>query len=166
MGTIGRELIEEAAAEVLKNSAGAQVMRTTAPAAVLNNVSGLIGTLSLVGRQGGTLVVYCDRRDAARLAAGMLGSADEPDEEIIRDALGELVNQIGGSIKRKLRASSGEMMLSVPMVIEGSPLAHRVKSSESPVAVELHLAEGSVRVCLWPVRPNGGGRDDSGGAAA
>ena len=62
----------------------------------------------------------------------------------------EMVNQIGGTIKRYVGADGNEMMLSPPVVVSGSPLSHCVRSSQKPLNVDLDLGQGSFGVCLWP----------------
>ena len=82
---------------------------------------------------------------AARLAA-----SETPADDTIRDAMGEVVNQIGGVIKRAVAAGVSEMLLSPPVVVSGSPLTHRVRSSATPICVDLDLDGGSLGIRLWP----------------
>lgn len=113
--------------------------------------SELIGTLSFVGKLGGTLVIYCKWQQAVQLAAGMLGDpGGHPEPDTVRDAMGEMVNQIGGTIKRYIGADAKDLMLSPPVVVSGSPLAHCVRSHTKPVSVDLDLGEGTFGVCLFP----------------
>lgn len=156
MDRISREVMEHAAREVLKTSAGVEIVTVEPAAEPADPVLGLIATLSLNGARGGTLLISCGRPEAGRLAAGMLGGA-EPDEDTVRDALGELANQIGGTIKRKLTASGRGITLSVPVVVAGSLLAHRVKSKADPLAVDVQLGDGRVHLCLWPTMPESNG---------
>ncbi|HLK10315.1 MAG TPA: chemotaxis protein CheX [Candidatus Binatia bacterium] len=144
------EIMEEAAREVLETTAGLSVLSARRPRGPEERFDGLVATISLVGTRGGTLVLYCHRPLASGMAAAMLGlDGREPDEETVRDALGELVNQIGGTIKRKLGVSGQEMALSVPVVVAGAPLSHCVKSEVRPVCVELETGRGPLCVCLW-----------------
>lgn len=146
-----QQIVEDAAREVVTTTAGAVVSETHHPTVPDKQFNGFVATISLVGSRGGTLVVYCHRALAIGMARTMLGMEDEdPDEDTVRDALGEIVNQIGGTIKRKLGASGGEITLSVPLVVAGAPLSHHVKSSADPVSVELMIGEGRLAVCLWP----------------
>jgi chemotaxis protein CheX len=150
--TISRQVVEDAARDVLQTSASAEVLGATHPEGQSENVSGLIAMLSLTGPRGGTLVVSCDKAVAGRLAAGMLGThGQEVDEDTVRDALGELVNQIGGTIKRRLVAAGADIMLSVPVVVAGSPISHRVKSKARPLAVDLQMKDGPLHVGVWLV---------------
>ncbi|HEV7730904.1 MAG TPA: chemotaxis protein CheX [Candidatus Binatia bacterium] len=145
------EIVEESAREVVTTTVGTEVVRTVHATVPDTTFNGFVATLAFVGTKGGTLVVYCHRPLAVGMAADMLGmTGEEPDEETVRDALGELVNQIAGTIKRKMGESGNGIMLSVPVVVAGAPLSHCVKSSAQPLSVELYVPNGSMCVCLWP----------------
>jgi CheY-specific phosphatase CheX len=145
------EIVEQSAREVVTTTVGAEVLHIARAAVPMTTFHGFVATLAFVGPQGGTLVLYCHRPLAVGMAADMLGmTGEEPDDETVRDALGELCNQIGGTIKRKMGPQGGSLMLSVPVVIAGEPLSHCVKSSAQPVSVELQIGNGSMAVCLWP----------------
>ena len=148
---ITHDTVETAAREVISITAGLEVRGAAHHNEADGNFAELVGTLSLLGKLGGTLVVYCTWPQAVAIAVGMLGPSDEKyDDDTVRDAMGELVNQIGGTIKRSVGALGAEMLLSPPVVVSGSPLSHRVKSSTNPIRVDLELGAGSICVCLWP----------------
>lgn len=72
---------------------------------------------------------------AARIAEAMFGmEPGEPSEAEINDALGEIVNMIGGAVKGRL---DGATALSLPMVAEGNPKS--VVIPGGAVVAELHL---------------------------
>jgi len=148
---ISHDVVERAARVVLETNASVKIVGAKQSHETDASFMELIGTLSLVGKLGGTLVVYCQWQQAVRLAAGMLGEeGTEPEADTVRDAMGEMVNQIGGTIKRYVGADGNEMMLSPPVVVSGSPLSHCVRSSQKPLNVNLDLGPGSFGVCLWP----------------
>jgi CheY-specific phosphatase CheX len=150
---ITHETVEKAAREVVEITAALTVRGASHHAEADGNFAELVGTLSLLGTLGGTLVVYCTWPRAVAIATGMLGPSDEPyDDDTVRDAVGEMVNQIGGTIKRSVGALGAEMLLSPPVVVSGSPLSHRVKSSATPLRVDLDVGadDGAICVCLWP----------------
>ena len=129
---------------------GVPVAGVTHPKAPDKSFDGTVAVISLTGSRGGTLVLYCHQPVAIRLAARMLGmNGHEPDDEMVRDAIGELVNQTAGTIKRRLCASEQEIVLSVPLVVQGTPLVHYVKSTTDPLTVELETSEGVLCMCLW-----------------
>ena len=149
--TISHDVVERAARVVLETNAAVKIVGAKLSNEADDAVSELIGTLSFVGKLGGTLVVYCTWQQAVQLAAGMLGEpGSTPEPETVRDAMGEMVNQIGGTIKRFIGADGKEIMLSPPVVVSGSPLSHCVRSSAQPLNVDLDLGPGNFGVCLWP----------------
>ena len=147
---ISHDTVEQATREVLETSALTKVKSAKHHNEADRDHSELVGTLSLLGKLGGTLVVYCAWPQAVSLATNMLGGGPEPDRETVHDAMGEVVNQIGGTIKRSIGADGSELLLSPPLVVSGSPLSHCVKSTHEPMSVELELDNGSLFVCLWP----------------
>ena len=148
---ISPDVLERAVRTVLETSGAVKIISATQTNDTDGTFTELIGTLSLIGDKGGTLVLYCAWPQAARLAAGMLGDVEtEPEAETVRDAIGEVVNQIGGTIKRYVGANGSDMTLSPPVVISGSPLSHCVRSSAKPIAIDLDFGLGNVAVRLWP----------------
>lgn len=147
---ISHDSVERAAREVLETSAGTRIIGAQQTSEADGDLAELVGTLSMLGKMGGTLVVHCAWPQAVALASGMLGGDPDPDREMVHDALGEMVNQIGGTIKRHAAANDSDLLLSPPVVVSGSPLRHCVKSSARPMAVELELEGGSFFVALWP----------------
>jgi len=144
------QLIADAAREVLRTTAGARVSETEALDAASRSSDSVIAVLGMVGSRPGTLVLFCQPTIASALAGGMLNmAADELDDATVTDALGELVNQIGGTIKRKLAASGGEIMLAVPSVVRGSSMALRVMGDGTPLAVDLQVDGGAVSLRYW-----------------
>ena len=144
------QLIADAAREVLRTTACATVSDAEVLDAANRSTDSVIAVLGMVGSRPGTLVLYCPPTTASALAGGMLSmAADELDEATVTDALGELVNQIGGTIKRKLAASGGEIMLAVPSVVRGSSIALKVMGDGTPLAVDLQVAGGAVSLRYW-----------------
>jgi CheY-specific phosphatase CheX len=147
---ISHETVEKATREVLETSASTRVHGAKHHNEADRNFAELVGSLSLLGKLGGTLVIYCAWPQAVSLTTNMLGGGPEPDRETVHDAMGEVVNQIGGTIKRSIGADGTEILLSPPLVVSGSPLEHCVKSTSEPMSVEVQLESGPLFVCLWP----------------
>jgi len=101
----------------------------------------LTGSIQISGSWHGEVRLHCDRDAARAMAAAMFGM---PPEELesgeIRDAVGELTNMTGGSIKALL---PGEGMLGLPTVVEGAD--HLVQVAGTRLLVEASfLCDGSV----------------------
>ena len=75
---------------------------------------GVQAAIELRGDWNGRLVLTCAAGVAAEIAGAMVGTtADELDVEDVHDALGEVVNVVGGSVKGAL---GGELALGLPDV--------------------------------------------------
>lgn len=146
---ITEELVVDAAREVLETTTQMAVRGAKCGAIMENEFNGVVARLSIVGQRSAELVVLCSQALAGTMAGSMLGmTPEEVDGSLICDALGEIVNQFGGTMKRRLAAEYGDMVLSVPSVITGS-MALRVLSDRPPVCVDLETAEGLVHVRVW-----------------
>ena len=151
---ITEQLIVDAAKEVLETTSQAVVTGANCAVGMESHFTGVVARLSIVGQRSAELVMLCSLALANSLAAGMLGLApEEVDEALISDALGELVNQVGGTVKRRLAAEYGDMVLSVPSVIRGD-MHLKVMSDQPPVCVDLHLDPGPMHVRVWVPKRN------------
>lgn len=85
----------------------------------------LLGTISFTSDIEGCFDFRCEMAGAKAVAAGMLGleSADELAERDIKDAIGEIVNMIMGSIKAADETFAG-VQVSIPTVIVGQEIEH------------------------------------------
>lgn len=92
----------------------------------------VIGSIGVAGFLSGSISVFLDRAFAATSAAKML-MLDDPlaisDEELV-DAVGELVNMIGGNIKTALFKKTPLFDISVPSVYVGQDLRRRTISDD------------------------------------
>lgn len=81
--------------------------------------TGLRAEIGLRGEWTGRLVLTCDSAVATEIAGAMLGAA--PDEPLplpdVHDAVGEVLNVVGGSVKGAL---GGSTVLGLPAVTECS----------------------------------------------
>ncbi|MFN8545610.1 MAG: chemotaxis protein CheX [Candidatus Binatia bacterium] len=147
---IGDQLLIDATREVVETSAATSVSGARPGNGVAGDFDGIIALLSFSGSCPGTLAMLCQPSIAASLAAGMLGmTADEIEEEMVADALGELLNQVGGTVKRKLAADGDEIALSIPSVVSGSHVAIKVLASSMPVAADIVTDRGTIHVRFW-----------------
>lgn len=80
-----------------------------------SDVTGIIG---VAGDRVGYIIIASDRATAQVVAKEML-MVEEADEESIRDAIGELVNNIAGSFKTKYHSQYGNVAMGLPLVVSG-----------------------------------------------
>lgn len=147
---VTHQTVENAAREVVEVSAGLKVLGASHHSHDDAGSAELVATLSMLGGRGGTLVVYSTWAGATEIATGMLGASDRSyDDGTVRDAMGELLNQIAGTIKRSVAASGSDLLLSPPVVVSGTPLSHGVRTHDTPIRVDLEIGDASIRICLW-----------------
>lgn len=77
---------------------------------------------AMVGFKGlfhGLVSLHCPEALALRIAGGMLGIDPSGIDDDVRDAMGEVVNIVGGEVKRLLSPGGLEVALSPPSVYHG-----------------------------------------------
>jgi chemotaxis protein CheX len=80
-----------------------------------SDVTGIVG---VAGDRVGYIIIATDKKSAQFVAKELL-MVDEADEECIRDAVGELTNNIAGVFKTKYHEQYGSVALGLPLVISG-----------------------------------------------
>ena len=65
---ITHQTVEQAAREVIEISTGAKVLKSTHSSDPDGDFAELVGTISMLGPKGGTLVAYCSWAEAVALA--------------------------------------------------------------------------------------------------
>jgi len=102
---------------------------------------GVQAQIELRGDWNGRIVLTCDTEVATQIAGAMLGAPAEevlPDDDV-HDAVGEVLNVVGGSVKGAL---GGVMQLGLPGVSE----ATNPPSPESSIIISWHGAPVFVEV--------------------
>ena len=121
------------------------------PAAIPVTTRSLTGVVQISGDWHGAVTVKCSSPAAHSYAAAMFGmDVDELSVEEVCDALGELTNMTGGSVKALV---AGDCSLSIPTVTEG--LDYR---TSIPRAVVLHelgfVCDGDpIEVTVFEIKP-------------
>jgi len=123
------------------------VYRTTL-ARTLADISAVLG---LTAEGGGVLVLSFPAPSAAALAGRILAEATQaPDDDLVRDCMGEVANVIAGQAKTLLAETPYQLVLGTPKVLSGP--GHEVVSR--PDAEGLVVVFGSdvgdfaLQVCL------------------
>ena len=124
------ELLRTATVEVFSTMMGATLFLPQAPensaielnpadCVVLAQITGMIG---IAGTVRAILSLRCSERSATKIAAKMLGIAEDQADPQKADAIGEVCNMIAGHFKHIIGVS-GECTLSVPTVVMGAHYA-------------------------------------------
>lgn len=93
--------------------------------------SDITGIIGVAGERVGYIIISADKATANMLAKEML-MIDEPDEESIRDAIGELVNNVAGSFKTKYHSQYGSVAMGLPLVVSGQLSTFAEPATDGP----------------------------------
>ena len=80
-----------------------------------SDVTGIVG---VAGDRVGYIIIATDKKSAQIVARELL-MVDEAGDDCIRDAVGELTNNIAGVFKTKYHEQYGSVALGLPLVISG-----------------------------------------------
>lgn len=94
-----------------------------------SDVTGIVG---VAGDRVGYIIIATDKLSAQCFAKELL-MVDEADEECIRDAVGELTNNIAGVFKTRYHEQYGSVALGLPLVVSG-----QLRTIADPPASEEH----------------------------
>ncbi|MDA3903475.1 MAG: chemotaxis protein CheX [Desulfuromusa sp.] len=87
---------------------------------LVNSISGIIG---LAGEIKGMLAIHLPDKTALAITTAFLGMDVEDIDEDVCDAVGELANMLGGSIKTTFDPGGSKVQLSMPSAIHGEEYA-------------------------------------------
>ncbi len=105
----------------------------------------IFGIIGLAGKEFRGMLRLGGSNDGVRaLAAAFLGGEEmlEGDPSMISDGFGELVNMIGGTLKRQIDESGVKIELSLPSVMEGARGIFDARDGHSQVASMTWTVDG------------------------
>lgn len=80
------------------------------------SITGMVG---FAGIYSGVISIHCPVALALQITSSMLGMECEEVNEDLNDAIGEIANMLGGSVKQVLSKGGMDVKLSIPTVISG-----------------------------------------------
>lgn len=107
-------------------------------------VTALIG---FEGSYSGLVVLHCPEPLARRTASSLLSAGDDVAAQDVHDAMGEVVNILGGDIKLLLDGGGKLVHLSVPSVFDGDTGFHE-EFMMVPETVALAMSTGDDRLLV------------------
>ncbi len=117
------------------------------PIPMVPSPASLTGTVFISGQWNGLVSLTCSSVAAVRAAALMFAAdLEEVDQGDVLDAVGELVNIVGGNLKGMLPSPTG---LSLPSVTEGALDIDTRAGAELLVDVQLAWMNEPVHVAIW-----------------
>ncbi|HZU80940.1 MAG TPA: chemotaxis protein CheX [Acidimicrobiales bacterium] len=107
----------------------------------------LTGMVEISGTWTGSVCLGFSRRAARQAAAAMFGAdADALDDDEVADAVGELVNVVGGNLKGLLPPPA---QLSLPSVREGDPTTVGTGRAELVSELQFDWCDEPLSVVIW-----------------
>lgn len=80
------------------------------------SITGMVG---FAGTYSGVISIHCPVALALNITSSMLGMECDEVNEDLNDAIGEIANMLGGSVKQVLSKGGLDVKLSIPTVISG-----------------------------------------------
>ena len=99
------------------------------------SAKGMSAIIGISDGMSGYLALHVSPEDACKIAGTMLGDTYAEVDDIVCDAIGELVNMLGGSLKKFSGRYGEPFKISVPTIVRGNDY-------------ETHAAEDARRVSL------------------
>jgi chemotaxis protein CheX len=108
-------------------------------------VTGMVG---LAGTHRGILAIHTPYDLAKTITANFLGIEVEEIDNDVKDAIGELANMIGGSVKSILSQNGKDISLSLPSVISGAEYNFNCQVDGEIIVIPFSSPSGSFHVEL------------------
>ena len=89
----------------------------------------VVAIVGLAGHRVGYVIIGADEKSASAITKAML-MCEEVDQETLRDAFGELANNIAGAFKSKYSEQYGQVKMGLPLVVSGSIIPMPVADAE------------------------------------
>ena len=107
------------------------------------SITGMVG---FAGTYSGVISIHCPVALALKITSNMLGlDCDEVNEDL-NDAIGEIANMLGGSVKQVLSKGGLDVKLSIPTVISGEDYTVNSLSDNDCVVVPFTVEEHTLLV--------------------
>lgn len=116
--------------------AGEPVPRENLPFA--SSVTGMIG---FGGLYKGVLALHMPNQVAMKITGNFLGMDVEEINEDVMDAIGELANMLGGSVKSILSANGKDIELSMPSTIAGEKYNFQIRVNADLLVIPFKIDE-------------------------
>ncbi len=148
-----REDLEHVVETVFATMLGLELQPAAGPPARAEKM--ITAAVHYAGAWRGAILLECSREQLERFAARLTGLAlEEIDEEDARDAIGEVVNMIGGNMKSILTPG---VALSVPTVVEGGDFLIRLCGRGVARRADFVCEDGPFSVLMVEFPPGGDG---------
>ncbi|MDD1749399.1 MAG: chemotaxis protein CheX [Methanothrix sp.] len=109
---------------------------------------GISAIVGFGGKISGFIAMHLSPKDACTLAEGLLGMKFEAVDEIVADAMGEMVNMLAGGLKKFTCQSEDLFKISVPSIVHGTDYSTHAPKNSERLAIGVHAGDCSFTVQL------------------
>lgn len=109
------------------------------------SITGMVG---FAGTYSGVISIHCPVTLALKVTTNMLGVECDEVNDDLNDAIGEIANMLGGSVKQVLSKGGLDVKLSIPTVISGEDYTVNSLSDNDCVVVPFTVEEHTLLVGL------------------
>lgn len=100
------------------------------------SITGMVG---FAGTYSGVISMHCPVSLAMKITSNMLGMECDEVNEDLNDAIGEISNMLGGSVKQVLSKGGLDVKLSIPTVIAGEDYTVNSLSDSDCVVIPFNI---------------------------
>ena len=145
------ETVTNATLETFKSYMNIDLLSGQSQKTVGSLESDITGVVGIGGDRVGYIIIAASK-STARLVAQQMLMADDPDDNDITDAIGELANNIAGAVKTN-HAQCGNVALGLPLIVAGQLRAITEPPTSDDMALSVackgvtipfHTLEGNV----------------------
>jgi chemotaxis protein CheX len=109
---------------------------------------GLSAIVGFGGRISGYIAIHLPPKSACRLASSLLGMSFGEIDEIVADAMGEMVNMLAGGVKKFASCDEDLFKISVPSIVYGADYYTRAPKNSERLLIGVQTKFGSFSVQL------------------
>jgi chemotaxis protein CheX len=111
---------------------------------------GLSAIVGFGGKISGFIATHMSPKSACLLAECLLGMSFDDVDDIVADAIGEIVNMLAGGVKKHMSENEDLFKISVPSIVYGTDYAtHAPRNAEKvSIGVQTGTCSFSVQICF------------------
>lgn len=109
------------------------------------SITGMVG---FAGTYSGVISIHCPVELALKITSNMLGIECDEVNDDLNDAIGEIANMLGGSVKQVLSKGGLDVKLSIPTVISGEDYTVNSLSDSDCVVIPFVVEDHKLLVGL------------------
>lgn len=109
---------------------------------------GLSAIIGFGGKISGNIAIHLSPDNACTLASNMLGMEFKALDDIVADAMGEMVNMLAGGVKKYASRNEDLFKISVPSIIYGSDYSTHVPNNSERITTGIKAGTSTFHIQL------------------